>query len=372
MSVLVGCPYCNHQVSLTAVPPGGAAVCTLCGELFPVTGAVHELAGEPVPDAPPPDRPTERSPGLAVLLALLAAVVLGLIGWFVVPKPSPPTVVVVVPQSVGPVTWPPTAVPLLTYLPPDTGLAVVVQPGPLLAHAKRTDTDPQKLLADLGVPDRVFTTLTGLGLSLDRLDQVAGGLVFPADNAIPRVMLAFKLTGPPTDLLAKLKAEREKKANGRQRYRAVFGGLPVKVEERDGVWLFATADADLDRPTRAGSEQLPTGLRDSLAQLSPSAFAWVATDVADWAGKPTVQLALQASKRPDLADKLKLGRAAAIGLSLEPDLKAKLAVKAAGDDKALQERLADGVAGKEVLVGGSDGWVTLTANPTDVPSLIGR
>lgn len=369
MSVRVGCPYCNHRVVLPAVPPTGRAACDRCGEQFPVTGDVEQVA-----DAPPPaaDDPRPATPlrwyGLAGLVLAVGLLAVGLAVVRQSPAPQPP----VTPPSAGPVTWPPAAVPLLAHLPPDTGLAVAVQPGPLLAHAKRTDTDPQRLLAGLGVPDRAFATLAGLGLSLDRIDLLAAGLAFPADNAIPRAVLGVRLTDPPGDLLAKLKAEREKVANGRQRYRAVLGGLPVKAEERDGVWVFATADGDLDRPAIAGSGHLPAGLRDSLTRLSPSAFAWAATDSADWAGKPTVQLAAKALSRPDLLDRLRLGRAAAAGLSLEPGLTAKLAVRAAGDDKGLQERVAAAVAGKEVLVGGGDGWVTLTADPAAVPGLVGR
>ncbi len=370
MSVRVGCPVCNHKVVLPAVPPGGRAVCDGCGETFPVTGAVEAVADVRPVVAPPP-APTGLRGRHVALLLLASLLTAG--GLFAVsrslfdtrpkplPLPTPPT---------GPVTWPPAAVPLLKHLPPDAGLAFVVQPGPLLAHAKRTDTDPQKLLVDLGMPDRVFTTLADLGLSLDRLDQLAGGLAFPADNAIPRVVLAVKLVGPPGNLLAKLKAEREKVANGRQRYRAVLGGLPVKLEERDGVFVFATADADLDRPPATGSDHLPAGLRDTLGQLSPAAFAWVATDSADWATKPTVQLAATLLKRPDLLERVKLVRAAGAGVSLEPAVRAAAAVRAAGDDKALQDRLAAAVAGKDVLVGGADGWVTLSAQPADVPGLL--
>ena len=139
------------------------------------------------------------------------------------------------------------------------------------------------------------------------------------------------------------------------------------------MFVFATADADLDRPPAAtGGSHLPAGLRDTLAQLSPSAFAWAASDSADWADRPTVKAAALVLKRPDLPERLKPVRAAGVGLSLEPGLTAKLAMKAAGDDKALQEKLAAAVAGKEVLVGGADGWVTLVANPADVPALVGR
>jgi hypothetical protein len=259
-------------------------------------------------------------------------------------------------------------VPLLRHLPPDTGVAFAVQPGPLLAHAKRTDTDPQKLLADLGVPERAFQTLADLGLSLDRIDQLAGGLVLAADNAVPRFVLAVKLTGPAGDLPEKLKAERV--AAGR--YRANLGGLPGRLEERDGAWVFATSDADLDRPAGpVGGGHLPAGLRDTLGQLSPAAFVWAATDAADWADRPTVKAAARLLKRPELPERLKPVRAAGVGLSLEPGLTAKLAVKAAGDEAALRERLTT-AAGKDGQVGGADGWVTVVAGPAAVPGLLGR
>ena len=227
MSVRVSCPFCNHRVVLPAVPAAGRAVCDRCGETFPVTGAVEEVA-DPAPAAAPslahPAAVQRLRLAVALALSVLSVPVIFYLGYLArqrTPVPAPP-------QVAGPVTWPPPIVPLLRHLPADTGVAFAVQPGPLLAHAKRTDTDPRKLLADLGVPDRAFTTLADLGLSLDRIDQLAGGLSLPTDNAVPRFVLAVKLTGPAGDLLEKLKAERV--ATGR--YRAVLGGLPVRLEER--------------------------------------------------------------------------------------------------------------------------------------------
>lgn len=375
MSVRVGCPYCNHRVTLPALPEGGRAVCDRCGETFPVTGAVEDIADDAATEASDGVQP-RRATGLGwyALAGLAAAAVLLAVGLSVVrqdPPPEPP----VLPPAAGPVTWPPPAVPLLKHLPPDAGLAFALQPGPLLAFAERTDADPQALLAGAGVPDRVFTTLAQLGLTLDGIDQLAGGLVFPADTAFPRAVLALKPAPPATveGLLPKLKAERDRTAGGRQRYRADLGGLPVRLETRDaGVLVVATADADLDRPPATGGAHLPAGLRETLAKLSPSAFAWAATDAADWADKPTTKAALLLLKRPDLADKLKLGRAAGAGLSLEPTLRVTAAVKAAGDPQQFQDRIAQAVAGRDVLVGGGDGWTTLELNPADLPALLGR
>lgn len=362
MSVRVGCPYCNHKVTLPAAPAGGRANCDRCGEAFPVTGPVEEVADRPEA----PTRPADGRPPFLWLVPLLLLVTGGLIGggavvWLLrgANRPAPPAAVA--PPPAGPVTWPPSAVPLLAHLPRDVGVAFAIQPGPLLAHAERTGDDPKKLLADLGLPDRAFVVLADAGLPLETIDQLAGGLAFPADSAIPRLVVAVKPKPPATvaGVLDKLKATRAGEG-----YKTVVGGLPVTLADRGGVMVLATADADLAPP---GDRQLPAGLREALGQLSPAAFAWVATGAADWADKPAVKAAALLLNRPELPEKLKPARSAAVGLSLEPGLTAKAAVKAAGDEGPLRDKLAAAVAGRDVLVGGGDGWVTLTAKPGDLP-----
>ena len=364
MSVRVGCPFCNHKVTLPAVPPNGRADCDRCGEAFAVSGAVEQVA-DPTPNEPSGQLQSKSITRLWPVVA--AALLLGsaalLTGLAVRGRPADPPPAAVKPPT-GPITWPPLAVPLLALLPADTGLAFAVQPGPLLAHAGRAGEDPQKLLAGLGVPDRVFATLADAGLPLDRIDLLAGGLVLPADSAIPRAVVAVRPKPPATvaGVIEKLKATRAGEA-----YKAVVGGLPVSLADRDGVLLLATWDAGLSQPKRPpGGGHLPAGLRDALGQLSPSAFAWAAADAADWADKPAVKAAALILKRPELLDRLKLARSAAVGLSLEPELRATAAVKAAGDEAALRDKLAAAVAGEEVLVRGSDGWVTLTSKPGEL------
>ncbi len=365
MSVRVGCPFCNHTATLPAVPPGGRAACDRCGETFPVSGAV-ETTAEADPPRPPAAEPSPR----LWLLALLPGVVALAVAAWVVFRPPAPAAVPPPPPASGPISWPPPIVPLLALLPADIGLAFAVQPGPLLAHAGRAGDDPQKLLAGLGVPDRVFTTLADAGLPLDRIDLLAGGLVFPADSAIPRAVVAVRPKPPATvaGVVEKLKATRMGVRDGGDWFHATVGGLPVALADRDGVLLVATWDDGLDQPRRPpGSGHLPAGLRDTLGQLSPSAFAWVAADAADWTDKPAVKAAVLILKRPELLERLKLVRSAAVGLSLEPELTVKATVKAAGDEAALRDKLAAAVAGKDVLVGGADGWVTLAAKPGELP-----
>jgi hypothetical protein len=364
MSVRVGCPYCNARVTLPALPADRRAVCDRCGEAFPITGEV-EAVGDPV--APRPVAADRKASPAAVLVLLLAAVGAA-VGGFVLaqrlntptPLPPPPA------PPAGPVTWPPSVVPLLAHLPPDGAVVAAVQPGPLAAHADRTGTTAEKLLAEVGVPAGVFAGLTAVGLPLDAIEQAVAGLSLPADSAIPRLVLAVRPKPPLTPSALLAKAEPDPTTPGR--FRAVVGGVPVKAVARGGVLVAATADADLSRPTASGSGHLPVGLRETLDKLSPSAFAWVATDTADWADRPAVRLL--ALSRPGLPDRLRPVRAAAVGLSLEPAFRATAHLR--GDTGVLEDRLAAATAGTGATVGSADGWVTVTLPPAAVPGLLGR
>jgi hypothetical protein len=377
MSLRVSCPFCNAAVPLAEVPAGRRVPCPRCGETFPVKGDPGEAVGPaPSPNGEPAAEPPAGWSPRAVaavggaLGLIVLAVGMGLTGR------TPPTEPTVANPPAGMTTFPPAAVPGLRYLPAECGVAAAVQPGPLLAHAGRTGTDPGQLLTSLGVPAVVFTALDRLGLTLDQLDQLAAGLVLPADSAVPRLLIVTKLRRPPAaDLLDRLKADRYRGPGGQERFKVQLGGLPMRLARPDPLTLlFATDDPDLDKAATpaAGSDHLPAGLRETLSQLSPASVAWVATDADDWAKRPTVQAALLVLKQPDLVNRLKLVRAAGVGLSLEPALRATAAVRAGGDGDKFRESVASAVAGREVQVGGAGPWTTVEADPAILGDLLPR
>lgn len=376
MSVRVSCPFCNAAVPLAEIPPGRRVPCPRCGETFPVKGEVGESAGpapslngEPVP--PPPAAPGWSLRSLAAVGGAVGLVLFA-VALLLTKRPPPPTEPTAPKPAAGPTTFPPAAVPGLRYLPAESAVVAAVQPGPLVAHAARTGTDPRQLLAKAGVPDAVFAALDRLGLKLEDVDHLAAGLVLPADSAVPRLVVAAKLRQPPaddTDLLRRLKADRYRTPGGETRYKVDLGGLPVRLARPDPLTLlFATDDPDLDRASKpaAGSDHLPAGLRETLAQLSPASVVWAATDADDWAAKPTVKAGLLVLKRPDLADRLKAVRAAGVGLSLEPELRATVALRAAGDGDRFRDSVAAAVAGKDVQIGGAGLWTTVEADPGEL------
>jgi hypothetical protein len=104
-----------------------------------------------------------------------------------------------------------------------------------------------------------------------------------------------------------------------------------------------------------------------MARLSPASFAWAATDADDWSANPGLKVLAALAKRPDLPARLAGVRAAAVGVSLEPEPRLTAAVRAADADaaRALREQVADAAAGREkVQVGGDGAWVTAAA-PAD-------
>lgn len=264
-------------------------------------------------------------------------------------------------------TVPPPAVPGLAYLPADSAIAFAVQPGPLVPYAERTKTDPRQLLAGFGIPDRIFTTLDTLGVPLDQIDHISGGLVLAADNALPRVVVVFALRKPPANEAAfrkALGARRVTPAGGAVRDQVSVGGLPADMLTLDSrTYLFATHSQDLDSAMTfrdRGSGHLPSGLRESMGKLSPASVAWVATDAQDWATNPTVKAAALVLKRPELPQRLADVRAAAAGVALEPDPKLTLAMRAATPPTVakLEGRFTAAFSGKEPMIRTTGDWVS--------------
>jgi hypothetical protein len=376
MAVNVSCPYCNAGVALAEVPPSGRTVCPRCGEAFPVRPSAD--AGEAAPSAPPPATASVRTPNepprstrsLALLGAVLGVVVVA-VGLYAVyrypggrvPEPTDPGA----PRPAA--TIPPAALPGLAYLPAETNIVFAVQPGPLLAYAGRTQTDPRRLL-----PDQLLSLLDRLGLRLDQIDHAAGGLALGGDRPL-KGFLVLALRDPPADrsaFLKQLDARQLTTASGQTQYRVDGGAFPLPLlmtNPDPRLYLFGTDEQDLEAaPGRAGrgSDHLPAGLRESIARLSPASFAWAATDTDRWSQNPGVKVLSALAKQPDLPARLAGVWALAVGASLEPEPRLTTAVRADSPNAAekFQERAVAAAAGKEEVQVGVEGtWVTVDGPP---------
>jgi hypothetical protein len=381
MTAQVSCPYCNAGVALIELPPSGRATCPRCGEAFPVR-AVAEAGADPDPHlpaaslngthAPPPaERPAGWSLGSLALLGITLGVVVFALGLYAIFHKTPHPPFDPAPPRNPAATLPPSAVPGLAYLPTDTNIAFALQPGPLLAYAERNHTEPRQVVAQAGIPDRAFALLDRLGLKLEQIDHVVGGLAVTGESVLPRVFVVLALREPPAspdDFRKRLSATQFTAPSGATRYKVDLGGLPAEMTHPDAkTYLFATEGKDLESaPGRKGSEHLPASLRESLTKLSPASFAWAATGAEHWSEKPSVKAAAAILKQPKLSAQLANLRAAAVGLSLEPELRVTLAARTTDGASAekLRDRAAIALASQPgVLVGSSGDWATVEAKP---------
>src|SRR5437764_6448406 len=197
-------------------------------------------------------------------------------------------------KAVGRPPHPPAELAGLGFLPPDVNLLAAVQPGPIFAHAERTNQDPRELLSKAGVPDAVFTTLNRAGLTLPQIDHVVVGT-----NAreFPRLVVVLVLRRPLPDEDAFLHAlDARPDPQGRaNRLVAQLANLPMElVRVSDRVWVFGLGDKDLTPLGRGGSGtgagHLSLGLQEMLSQrLPPDAAAWAAADSDRWAENPLIR-----------------------------------------------------------------------------------
>jgi hypothetical protein len=262
----------------------------------------------------------------------------------------------------------------LGYLPPDANIVFAVQPGSLLAYAQRNNNDPRAVLTQAGVPPVVLATLDRLGIALEDIDHVAGGLTVPdTDLSGLRFALALVLRRSPNEdhFLDQLKAKRVEE-DGKTWYDVEFAGLSLKLAKAaDRTWVFGWAVRDLDAATGEGKTQLPPGVRNVIeTQVPPDAAGWIASDSARWAEKkPVAFLLATRGWTPDRLAVVAKGRAAAIGVTLGDPPRVRVAVRCA--DAGSAEHLRAYFAAKATAPGanhdGAGEWATLDlpANPAN-------
>jgi hypothetical protein len=297
----------------------------------------------------------------AFFVSFVASIVILAVGlWWVFSEPKRPVTNPTTrdPDGIGP----PITLAGLGYLPNSVQLIAAVRPGPLGA-------DPRLRLAEFGLPKPILDTLDRLGVPLSQIDHVAVGVTALPNNAIPQVVACLALNRPPVDEDAVLHAVGAERVSGgdHPRYRATVGGVPVHaLRVSPTVYVFATEPKDLDgvgqnRPAKG--DQLRPVLREVITnRLSPASFAWVVAAGDDrWVELPFAKLVATFFKREDLLTRFAAGRAAAVGLSLEPDPWLRVAVQAA-DERAVADWFGQQLAGEGTVVEAGDGWASVATS----------
>jgi hypothetical protein len=362
MPVSVTCPFCRSAFTLGEVPPARRSPCPNCGESVPVSADSPAIASAV---APPP--PVVKSSNLVFLsLGLTALIVAGFVTWFYLgpkPPPAPPTV---------PASPPPTLTPRslggLKYIPKDAQVVAALQPAALWQYADRTGQNADALLAEIGVPKELLAQLRDAGAPPEAIQSLV--LAANADNLWAVVVLTLR---EPVRNEAKFREVLKVKGQPPQ---AELAGVPVSLytaEADEKTYLFALNEKELagaKSPT-AGYEALRPGLRESIDKVSPAAFAWAATDAKDWAKLPILKFPLVAQRVPaELLTRLDGVRAAAVGVSLEPDLVLGVGVQmndstvARDQAEAMKAKLAD-LKGATTTASGE--WAEATV-PLDPPA----
>ena len=354
------CPFCN-----AAVPTPSPISCPRCEERLP-----GGTANTPVIRANSSGSPRWFRVGFP--LSCIASVFILVAGLYLVnqskSKETAPATKPILSET-GPATVPPLNLEAIAYLPANVQIVAALQTAPLEEFAKRTGTNGQQLLLDVGLPASIFESLARAGVPFESIDHLACGLTLSSDNVIPTVAIVVALKTPPRDPshLAK-RFEKEKLLNV----------LPISAMVVNERFLLAGSELKIfemkTKPT--AGEQLSASLRETIGkQVSPASVAWLATESQSWHELPSIKAAIQFGGRPDLAGILAKGRAASLSLSLEPELTVGLAVKCENEEtaKSLQNHIGIKGAGQPWLIGGTEGWATLDAAvpPKEIAKLLG-
>ncbi|MBA4190249.1 MAG: hypothetical protein C0467_19865 [Planctomycetaceae bacterium] len=380
MSIRVSCSTCNTEFTLPEVPTNRRGLCPRCHDEFPVR-AWQEVPSSPVSasevarqNAPLPttSRPAARKSRMLLLPLLMAIVGLGVALWAM----QRPAQVQPPPELERPENevLPATRLEGVGYLPADANIVFAVQPGAVLAYARRTNQDARDLIVKAGIPARVLDSLANLGLTLGQFDHIAGATSVSSDRFELRLTMALVLRQPIEDeeeFLARLKARNQTGAKGR--HDVEFAGLPMTLARvSPTIWVLGVdARKDLEGVGGhgVGGKQFPAELAKMIAQNVPAdAAAWVATNDERWAEKPGVKLAIELGlKKPEWLPILAQGRAAMAAISFGEQPRLKLYVKTVDDvsGKRLRTYFAQRAGANNKIQYGGEGESAFFDSPID-------
>lgn len=368
MTTRISCPYCNTTFAPDAVLPGCRLECPRCGETFPAQtpdGATQTLSASLSTRNTRYSEPRKSRRGLIAIVLGLGLVGLG-IGMgrnlFRSTTPQPAT-------ETGPnaTATPPVELAGLAFLPNDCNFVLAIQPGPLLAHAERTNQEPREMLLRAGLPASAFTVLDKAGIPLQQIDQIVLGVPV-GDAAVEfRLTLVLLLRHPLQDEEPFLRAlDAKHDPRGKPRYTVTLNvgmKLPLLlVRVSPTVWVFGNADADL-APAEHGGGGLASGFHDMIAmRLSPDTAIWAAADAGKWAEKPLVKLVSEWAGEKQWLPVVSKGQAAVVGLSFGDTPRVRLFVRCVDDPTgaALRDYFQT-KAKPDVHTGGGGEWAMYDA-----------
>ena len=381
MAFRISCPSCNSSFVLAELPDDRRVACPRCGDVFPIRNweEVNEKPGLQASIAPSLTR--RECARWSVQRTVVVALAMGLVGLLAglgvyysrgfrtkpTSEPDPQ-------HSVAAIS--PARLVGLGYLPADTSVVFAVQPGPVLAYAQRTKQDPRELLIKAGIPRQAYDAFASVGLTLQQIDHIAGGV----SVGEIRFALVLVLRRPPGDEEEFLKRLKATKQNGpKERYTIELGGLPLTLARvLPTVWVFGfDSKKDFEAVDRGGhgpgGKQFAPALREMIEQhVATEAAAWVATSEERWAEKPLIQFAIgQFAGKKEWVAVLAKGRSLAAGISLGDPPRLRLFVKTADEATAQQLRayFAKRAASDEMASHGGAGELAFFDTPMD-PSTV--
>ena len=377
------CPFCNTAFDLPSLP--GRVVCPRCGEAIPAkmlpakTGPAITAAERQGPSETAPGRLGLRPVTLFGILLLVGSLV-GLGLWYSSTSQKP--------DSAGsgskapPATRPPNALPGLLRLPPETQIALALQPAPLIQYAERVGLSPEAMLAELGLPVGLVSGLKNAGIPPESIDHLVLGVSL-SESPLPRLSMALFLREPiagERHFREAVKFRQNADKPGRAKVDLPGIPLPMEMLTVDATtYLFSSDERSLDgmAKPKENADFLKLGLRESIRKVDPASFAWVATDNLAWADLPTLKLLAPLIQQPDLPKRLKGIRAIALGLTLRPELAAQGSVRFA-DPKAAGEfetRAKPKLAETKIAMERDEEWVSLTmpgvSFANGIPAILG-
>ena len=232
-------------------------------------------------------------------------------------------------------------------------------------HSART-RNPAQLLAEMGLPASLFTTLANLGIPAEQVDHFAIGVSMIAAELPPPMYAVLVLRADlkeDSELRKAFKATPNPDKAGR--FNAELFGLGMTMMKRDAkTYLFASNDKNLEALNGQKPESidhLRPGVRETLAELSPASFLWIATDSEVWNKNALLTVVATLGQQTDLLKKLDGIRAIGLGMSIEPDLQMRLAVRTPDEAaaKSLSQKLGEAVAKEKGESDSREAWVQL-------------